>query len=191
MVKYIFILVFLVFACGSKKKTITQTKTKTEAKIQEKKDQQTNILETQKDTLSSKEVIEFNEVSLNQNSTLNLTQADPKKTITVKTPTGNFEIKGANASIKNESQTKKTNQTTTTNIDRSNEFKLLDQSTEEKKVDINFSQKDKRTQKFKDKKNQSWIWILLVIGVIIGGFWFYKKFSISNRIRNIIKNFTL
>ncbi|RRO19687.1 hypothetical protein [Flavobacteriaceae bacterium 14752] len=188
MKKYIYILIFLIFACGSKKKSVEQTKTKTTLKTNQKLQKQNDISKSQKSSISSREVIQFSELSFNKKLTLDLTQANPKKTIKVKTPTGDFEITGANAKIKKETETREANQNTITNIDRSSDFTLLDSSFQNSETEIDFNEKDKRKTKDKEAKSFNWLWVLFGLAIVLVVYKLYQKFSISTRIKNLFKS---
>jgi hypothetical protein len=154
IIPYILAVVFLC-SCGSKKKLVEKEKVRIETSTSIS---QTDINETKKDSTGTKTETK---VSITDESTIELTQADPNKEITLIDSQGReTKIKGANAVISKRKEVAKVEMKDSVSL-ISNEVAQTDL-----KIETN-TKKESQTVK-KDlavKRGFPW-WIIIIVGVV-------------------------
>ncbi|AXP79188.1 hypothetical protein CJ739_88 [Mariniflexile rhizosphaerae] len=174
---YIFIMLLMLFilGCKTKQKTIEREKESIISNLEQKGIKITNN-DIKIDSFAKKGSSVF---KVNDNQTLELTQADSSKTITLEDEKGNkLKIKGANATIKNEKTITSQQDSLVVDLSKKDKTKTKNES-QLKKEDSKDSVKRKADS---DVKTTSiWLWIVIAgVVIIIVLFYIKKKTSFLN-----------
>lgn len=167
----ILLLILLIYfsSCGSKKKLVEKGKVKTE---QTSSLQESTIKESKKDSSGTKTETK---VSITDESTIELTQADPNKEITLIDSEGKeTKIKGANAVISKRKEK--------VEVESKDSVQLLVNESLESLVKIETELKQESQTLKKDlaiERGFPW-WILIIIVVLYGVVSYFKGFNPIN-----------
>jgi hypothetical protein len=171
---YILLFLFIFCSCGTRKKVLDVTNTKSEVLTQ--KESQKNVQKDIKEVVISD--IAISEIKSDVNTTFEGKVSDSTKPASIeesvldgvkKTVFNNFkEIKTSNKKADNKKQTKENKQLTL--IDKSNES-LQEKEEEDKKDESKTKSLD-----LERKSSNSWIfWLILALGVVGGAYYAYTK----------------
>ena len=170
--KKIIVLILIVFsfqACRSKKKIVERTNQKIEHALQEQKETSAEI-KTQKDSSVN---IKSETITIAKTDEIDLTQADPFKTIIIEDQDGKkLIITGANVSIKSKekSEIKTDTIASSTTLDQTEKA-----TTSEKKNESTTIDKKTRSTNAEITGTATWLWILLIILIVLFLVYLYFK----------------
>lgn len=160
----ILLLILICFSCGSKKKIVEKEK----VKIEETSNISLNeINETKKDSTGTKTETK---VSITDESTIELIQADPNKEITLTDANGKqTKIKGANAVLSKRKEKVK--------VETKDSVSLISNEVVQTDLKIETESKQESQNIKKDlavKRGFPW-WILIIVGVVYIGVSIWRK----------------
>lgn len=164
--KIIILVLLLCVSCKTKLKIIERTK-----EVREVITSVNEIKVTDKVVDSFTDVISETFI-IKENETLELTQADPKKVITIINSDGKtLTIKGANAVIKKSKEVIKERDSISIKVTKTDNSKLI--------TETNTKEKSKTTSRNTDTKItgiSTWLWIGLIIALILGAVYLVLKY---------------